>query len=233
MVAQHGGLEPSAAKSWKTVVDQHIAEIESGKVKGVPLEEPLTRAISPGSLKVGQASCLSPSSKTPCQQVWLLSGQISPKKMMLQTLETGATPVLQFSQQTFGAANPHAIALALVGGRVRVVAQHVLEFGAGGGGLVFGGVKFRELHLGARIGMILRDVLPVEQRVVRLADSGERFRQRHHRVPVIVLRLFVHDAFEQRTRLGGTFQAQQALAEMRAGVNVVRIAFERGAVAFP
>jgi hypothetical protein len=44
MVAQHGGPEPSAAESWKTVIDQHIAEIESGKVKGVPLEEPLTRA---------------------------------------------------------------------------------------------------------------------------------------------------------------------------------------------
>jgi hypothetical protein len=33
-------------------------------------------------------------------------------------------------------------------------------------------------------------------------------------------------------RFGGTFQTEQALAEMRAGVNVGRIAFERGAVTF-
>jgi putative addiction module component (TIGR02574 family) len=44
MVAQHGGIEPSVAESWKTEVDRRIAEIESGQVKGVPLEESLARA---------------------------------------------------------------------------------------------------------------------------------------------------------------------------------------------
>ena len=44
MVARHGGLEPSVAESWKTETDRRIAEIESGKVKGVPLEESLARA---------------------------------------------------------------------------------------------------------------------------------------------------------------------------------------------
>jgi putative addiction module component (TIGR02574 family) len=44
MVARHGGIEPSVAAAWKTETDRRIAEIESGKVKGVPLEESLARA---------------------------------------------------------------------------------------------------------------------------------------------------------------------------------------------
>ena len=42
--ARHGGIEPSVAEAWKTETDRRIAEIESGKVKGVPLEESLARA---------------------------------------------------------------------------------------------------------------------------------------------------------------------------------------------
>jgi putative addiction module component (TIGR02574 family) len=44
MIARHGGMEPSIASAWKTETDRRIAEIESGKVKGVPLEESLARA---------------------------------------------------------------------------------------------------------------------------------------------------------------------------------------------
>jgi putative addiction module component (TIGR02574 family) len=44
MIARHGGIDPTAAQSWKTEIDRRIAEIESGKVKGVPLEESLARA---------------------------------------------------------------------------------------------------------------------------------------------------------------------------------------------
>ena len=44
MAARHGGIEPSVAESWKAETDRRIAEIESGKVKGVPLEESLARA---------------------------------------------------------------------------------------------------------------------------------------------------------------------------------------------
>ncbi|MDR3459979.1 MAG: addiction module protein [Verrucomicrobiae bacterium] len=44
LVARHGGMEPSVAGSWKTETDRRISEIESGKVKGVPLEESLARA---------------------------------------------------------------------------------------------------------------------------------------------------------------------------------------------
>jgi putative addiction module component (TIGR02574 family) len=44
MIARHGGIEPSIASAWKTETDRRIEEIESGKVKGVPLEESLARA---------------------------------------------------------------------------------------------------------------------------------------------------------------------------------------------
>jgi putative addiction module component (TIGR02574 family) len=43
MVARHGGMEPSVAESWKTETDRRIAEIESGKVKGVTPEENAAR----------------------------------------------------------------------------------------------------------------------------------------------------------------------------------------------
>ena len=39
MIARHGGIEPSVAEAWKTEVDRRIAEIESGKVKGVSPKE--------------------------------------------------------------------------------------------------------------------------------------------------------------------------------------------------
>lgn len=42
--ARHGGVEPSIAESWKAETERRIAEIESGSVKGVPLEESLARA---------------------------------------------------------------------------------------------------------------------------------------------------------------------------------------------
>lgn len=42
--ARWGRTEPSVAADWKAETDRRIAEIESGKVKGVPLEESLARA---------------------------------------------------------------------------------------------------------------------------------------------------------------------------------------------
>ena len=44
MDARHGGVEPGVATAWKTETDRRIAEIEAGKVEGVPLEESLARA---------------------------------------------------------------------------------------------------------------------------------------------------------------------------------------------
>ena len=43
MVARQGGIEPSVAESWKTEADRRIAEIESGKVKGVTPDENAAR----------------------------------------------------------------------------------------------------------------------------------------------------------------------------------------------
>jgi putative addiction module component (TIGR02574 family) len=39
MLARHGGVEPSVAAAWKEETDRRIAEIESGKAKGVPPEK--------------------------------------------------------------------------------------------------------------------------------------------------------------------------------------------------
>jgi len=44
LLARHGGIEPSVAADWKNETDRRIAEIESGKVEGIPLEESLARA---------------------------------------------------------------------------------------------------------------------------------------------------------------------------------------------
>jgi putative addiction module component (TIGR02574 family) len=44
MAARHGGVEPSVSTAWKGEIDRRIAEIQSEKVKGVPLEESLARA---------------------------------------------------------------------------------------------------------------------------------------------------------------------------------------------
>ncbi len=44
MVARHGSEDSSTATAWKAETDRRIAEIESGKVQGVPLEESLARA---------------------------------------------------------------------------------------------------------------------------------------------------------------------------------------------
>ncbi len=44
MVARHGGIDSAVDQSWKKEIDRRIQEMESGKVKGVPLEDSLARA---------------------------------------------------------------------------------------------------------------------------------------------------------------------------------------------
>lgn len=44
IAARHGGVESSVTTAWKTETDRRIAEIESGKIEGVPMEESLARA---------------------------------------------------------------------------------------------------------------------------------------------------------------------------------------------
>jgi len=44
MVARHGGSETSIESAWKAEIHRRIGELESGKVRGVPLEDSLARA---------------------------------------------------------------------------------------------------------------------------------------------------------------------------------------------
>ena len=44
LIARNGGVESSVDGAWKAEANRRLAEIESGQVKGVPLEESLARA---------------------------------------------------------------------------------------------------------------------------------------------------------------------------------------------
>jgi putative addiction module component (TIGR02574 family) len=43
LLTRHGGIEPEFEAAWKTEIDRRIAEIESGKVQGIPVEQSLAR----------------------------------------------------------------------------------------------------------------------------------------------------------------------------------------------
>lgn len=44
MVAKHGGLDPTVDAAWRSEARRRLAELESGQVRGVPLEESLAKA---------------------------------------------------------------------------------------------------------------------------------------------------------------------------------------------
>ncbi len=44
MLARHGGIEPKVETAWKKEINRRIAEIEEGKVQGVPVEKVLAEA---------------------------------------------------------------------------------------------------------------------------------------------------------------------------------------------
>src|SRR5262249_5554510 len=44
--------------------------------------------------------------------------------------------------------------------------------------------------------------------------------------------LFMHDAFENGAGFGGAIQTDEALAQVRPGINIFRLALERGAITF-
>jgi putative addiction module component (TIGR02574 family) len=44
LLGAHGGIEPRVEEAWKQESRRRIAEIQSGKAKGVPLEEALAEA---------------------------------------------------------------------------------------------------------------------------------------------------------------------------------------------
>ena len=43
-LARHGGIEPEIEAAWKTEIARRMAEIQSGQVRGIPVEESLARA---------------------------------------------------------------------------------------------------------------------------------------------------------------------------------------------
>jgi len=43
MMARHGGIESHVDRAWRTEIRRRIAEIDEGKVKGIPVEESLAR----------------------------------------------------------------------------------------------------------------------------------------------------------------------------------------------
>jgi putative addiction module component (TIGR02574 family) len=43
LLARHGGIEAEIEAAWKTEIDRRMAEIDAGKVQGIPAEESLAR----------------------------------------------------------------------------------------------------------------------------------------------------------------------------------------------
>jgi putative addiction module component (TIGR02574 family) len=44
LVVRHGGVDASVDSAWKAEVRSRLAELESGRIQGIPLEESLARA---------------------------------------------------------------------------------------------------------------------------------------------------------------------------------------------
>ena len=44
LLEAHGGIEPQVEESWKQETRRRVAEIQSGRAKGIPLEEALANA---------------------------------------------------------------------------------------------------------------------------------------------------------------------------------------------
>ena len=44
LLAKHGGLDSEIDAAWRSAAQRRLAELESGQVQGVPLEETLAKA---------------------------------------------------------------------------------------------------------------------------------------------------------------------------------------------
>lgn len=143
----------------------------------------------------------------------------------------GCCEDLNATKQAFRAANPDAVAFALETGRVSVVGQDSLQLGTGEVGLLFGDVKLSELDTRTRVAVVFEDLFPGAKGRVDIAERRERFRVGHQGVAVIVARVFGTDLLQEQSGLIGLFLAQQTLAQMRAGIDVRGVAFERCAIA--
>ena len=113
---------------------------------------------------------------------------------------------------------------------MNIIGQQFVQLRAREVGLAFGDVKFRELIACASVGVLFPDFFPDAEGGVRFAKGTERLSVGHHGVAVVVFGIFLADLLEQRACFGGTFQAQQALTQVRPNVDVLGVALDRGAV---
>jgi hypothetical protein len=44
LLAKHGGIDPATDAAWRSEAHRRLAELESGAVQGVPLEDSLAKA---------------------------------------------------------------------------------------------------------------------------------------------------------------------------------------------
>ena len=67
---------------------------------------------------------------------------------------------------------------------------------------------------------------------VRFIQRGQCFGIGHEGEAEVMFEIFAADAFQQRTGFGRTLQAHQALAQVGAGINVIRFTFQGGTITF-
>src|SRR6266851_5495102 len=157
----------------------------------------------------------------------LASLQVTPLRL------TAGSPVLSslnLPRQFFGSIDPNPFALALKSRRMRSIGQDLVHFRPRLIAQVFREEQFGQLDPRAGIGMVLGHALPDRDGGVGLAQRAESFGQRHEAVAIVVFGILGGNGFEQWARFRRPFAAQQALSEMGAGVDVLRIAFEGRAV---
>lgn len=135
------------------------------------------------------------------------------------------------SEELLRAADPGLVADALEAGGVLVVGDEFAHEVAGFVRAALGGEEFGVLDLGAGVAVVGEDLLPGGDGLVRVAKGSLGFGEGHLGVSVVVLGIGSEGLFEEGLCLGGSLQAEQALAEVGDGVGIVRVALEGFAVA--
>jgi hypothetical protein len=113
---------------------------------------------------------------------------------------------------------------------VRFVIEHLAEQGLSWAGLAFGEVEFGELDAGTGIGVVFGDLLPEWHGGVEVGQGGKGFGQGHQGMAVVVMGVFAADRFKQGARFGRAALAEEALAEVGSGFEVLGVALKGGAV---
>lgn len=114
---------------------------------------------------------------------------------------------------------------------MRVVGHNLFEFAAGKLGSSGGQVERGQLDAGPRVGMAFEDAAPGVDRVRGSSQCGVGLGEGHEGVAVVVAGFPGTDLLEVGQAVVRPAQAEQALAEVGEGIEVVRIAVEGGAVA--